>query len=432
MTARTSSTFVERLRKSGLVPASTLDAAIERAGSESADDLVRLLIAESFLTRFQADRLLAGKYKGFRLGPYTIRDRLGSGGMGQVYLAEHEAMRRQVALKVLMAGHENDVARHRFLREARAAATLDHPNIVRIFDLDRDGSPQFLVMEYIDGPSLQDLVSGDGPLPIARAVDLAVQVANGLQHAHDRGFVHRDIKPANILVDRAGVARILDFGLVRETADTDSQLTGQLGNLGSILGTADYLAPEQAVDSSQVDIRADVYSLAATLYFLLSGHTLFPAAKTGQKLMWQQWREPVPLAEHRPDLPPGLPEIVHKALAKDRTHRHATPAEFAAALAPFGLGRVPESKLRVRPHQGLIGHPTPPPLQVLRPTVAEVALDTLSDHRPAVEVPQSPPMPEANIPARPGVSYTVAALIGIGSAILAIGVVAILLAFKAI
>ena len=200
--------------------------------------------------------------------------------MGQVYLAEHARMRRLVALKVLPVFSSDDhVARERFFREARAAGTLDHPNIVRVFDLCQEGKLLYLVMEYVEGVSLQAVVGRYGPMPVEAACHYARQVAFGLQHAHELGFVHRDIKPANLLVDRLGVAKILDLGLVRSEADREAGLTKQLDN--RILGTADYVAPEQAMDSSEVDIRADIYSLGATLYFLLAGRTAVPGGANG-------------------------------------------------------------------------------------------------------------------------------------------------------
>jgi serine/threonine-protein kinase len=215
--------------------------------------------------------------------------------MGQVYLAEHITMRRLVALKVLPPYSFDDaVARERFFREARAAGTLDHPNVVRVYDLCQEGKLLFLVMEYVEGVSIQTVVSRHGPLPVAAACHYARQVAFGLQHAFELGFVHRDIKPANLLLDPQGVVKILDLGLVRSEAEVNVGLTKQLDNK-SILGTADYVAPEQAVDSSRVDIRADVYALGATLYFMLAGRPLFPEGRTAQKLVWQQIKEPVPV-----------------------------------------------------------------------------------------------------------------------------------------
>ena len=358
--------LIDRIRKSGLVSPSDLhtflaDPRSDPNGGSSRHILDRLTEAH-LITKFQADRLGAGKYKGFVLGSYTILDRLGAGGMGQVFLAEHAAMRRFVALKVLPGNVcEDDIARERFLREARAAATLDHPNIVRVFDMNREGKLLYLVMEYVEGVSLQALVEKDGRRSIAAAASYAQQVALGLQHAHERGHVHRDIKPGNLLVDRAGVARLLDLGLVRSESDGDSKLTSQLGGGRTILGTVDYLAPEQALDSSNVDIRADIYSLGATLYFLLAGHPVFPEGRAGQKLMWQQWRDPTPIDTLRPDVPPALAAIVHRALAKKREDRFQSPQEMAEALAPWVGGLVPPNGglIAAPPHRPFLGRSAP-------------------------------------------------------------------------
>ena len=345
-TLATTPELIERIRKSGLVPISELQAFLSNfepsSNGKNPSDFLDGLIANHLLTRFQAERLFAGKYKGFMLGSYTILDRLGAGGMGQVFLAEHAAMRRFVALKVLPGNvYEDDTARERFFREARAVAALDHPNIVSVFDMNREGKLLYLVMEYVEGVSLQAVIEKDGRQSPAAAASYAQQMAFGLQHAHERGLVHRDIKPGNTLVDRAGLARLLDLGLVRSESDGDSKLTSPLGGGRSILGTVDYLAPEQALDSSAVDIRADIYSLGATLYFLLAGHPLFPEGRAGQKLMWQQSREPAPIDQLRPEVPAGLAAVVHQALAKKRTERFQTPLEMAIALTPWVSGLVP-------------------------------------------------------------------------------------------
>ncbi len=342
--------LLDRVRRSGLVaPADLATFLADQPAGELAtlppNALLDRLIADKLLTPYQADRLAAGKYKGFLLGGYVILDKIGTGGMGQVFLAEHAAMRRRVAIKVLPAPvAEDPIARERFHREARSAAALDHPNIIRVFDMNREGRLLYLVMEYSEGITLLALVSKGGRLSVAAAADYARQVAVGLQHAHEGGMVHRDIKPNNLLVDRAGVVRILDLGLVRSLADADSKLTSQIG-ANSILGTADYLAPEQAVDSSTVDIRADIYGLGATLYFLLAGHPMFPEGKTAQKLMWQQWKDPTPIDDLRPGVPAGLGQALRKALAKKPDDRFQTPQQFADALAPYAQVTAPASGL---------------------------------------------------------------------------------------
>jgi len=327
-----------RIDRSGLAPTSDVAEYIagltQPAGGWTPPDLLEQLVAGRLLTSFQADCIAAGKYKGFVLGPYVILDKIGGGGMGQVYLAEHAEMRRLVAVKVLpVPVGEDTVARERFLREARAVAALNHPNIIRVHDLNREGRLLYLVMEYLVGLNLHDLVQRIGKLSAPFAVHVTRQIALALQHAHELGLVHRDVKPANVMIGPEGNAKLLDLGLVRSEADVDSKLTAQYGN--AILGTADYLAPEQAVDSSKVDIRADIYSLGATAYYLFAGRPLFPDGRTGQKLMWQQWKEPTHLMLLRPDLPDGLADVIHKAVAKKREHRWQTPQEFLDALADF-------------------------------------------------------------------------------------------------
>lgn len=341
--------LVERIRRSGLVPPDRLEGfltGLAASGNDPADvpDLLARLVDAGMITHFHADRLAAGKYKGFILGSYLILELIGSGGMGQVYLAEHTSMKRLVALKVLPVvaadSVEDKVARERFLREARVAATLDHPNIVRVFDLCQEGRLMYLVMEYVEGVSLQAMVAKTGPLPVAAAANYARQVAFGLQHAHELGCVHRDIKPANLLIDRAGVAKILDLGLVRSESDADNGLTRKLDHKG-VLGTADYVAPEQAVDSSNVDPRADIYSLGATLYFLLAGRPLFPEGRTAQKLVWQQIRDPAPINRIRTEVPEELALIIHKMIQKKPADRYASATEVFEALEPWAQEAVP-------------------------------------------------------------------------------------------
>jgi eukaryotic-like serine/threonine-protein kinase len=331
----TADVLFDHLRKSGIIPLDRLDDVVGTTGpSASVKSILTRLVSEGLLTPFQADRVQVGKYKGFVLGGYIILDRLGGGGMGQVYLAEHSAMRRHVALKVLpYASAADQVARERFLREARAAATLNHPNIIKVHDLRRDGYLFYLVMEFVEGNSLAHHIARGGPLSPYAAADYARQVAYGLQHAHEHGLVHRDIKPANLLLCRDGTVKVLDLGLVRSEADAESKLTEKVGK--AILGTADYLAPEQAVDSSKVDIRADIYSLGATLYYLLAGRPMFPDGRTAQKLMYQQLKEPTPIRDLRPDVPEGLAAVLDRTIRKKADERFEEPKFLADALAEW-------------------------------------------------------------------------------------------------
>ncbi|MCE9566110.1 MAG: serine/threonine protein kinase [Planctomycetes bacterium] len=339
--------LLDRVSRSGVVPAEKLQGLFDELAElgqppRTPNEMIERLIEAGLITRFHGEKFAIGKYKGFQLGSYLILDQLGSDGVGQVYLAHHVNMNRLVALKALSPqAYENDpIAKERFYREARAAGTLDHPNIVHVFDLCQDGKLLYLVMEYVDGASLQAIVSQHGPLEVSTAVHYARQVAFGLQHAHELKFVHRDIRPANMLLDRGGVVKILDFGLVRSEADETGELTRQAVDR-SILGTEDYIAPEQAVDSSKVDIRADIYSLGATLYFMLTGQTLFPDCPAGEKMIWQQVKNPTPINKLRPEVPLKLAGVVHKMLRKKPEERFSTPTEVFEALTPFIADEVP-------------------------------------------------------------------------------------------
>lgn len=339
--------FLDLVRRSGVIEEKRLGGLLERLRSQSLlggnpRSVADQLIQEGVLTPFQVEQLLQGRWRRFTIGKYKVLERLGSGGMGSVYLCEHTLMRRRVALKVLPASRAKDSSSlERFYREARAVAALDHPNIVRAYDIDSDDNLHFLVMEHVDGSSLQEMVkrSGTGMDPI-RAAHYIRQAALGLQHAHEAaGLVHRDIKPGNILVDRNGIVKILDMGLARFFHDEEDPLTRKYDE--NILGTADYLSPEQAIDSHMVDIRSDIYSLGGTFYYCLTGKTPFTEGSVAQKLIWHQQRHPKPISEYRSDVPSGLIAIVEKMMAKHPDHRFQTPQEVADALAPWTQTPIP-------------------------------------------------------------------------------------------
>lgn len=334
----------ELLRKTRLLADEQIDGYL--AQHDGADDPAAVLEKmrdDGLLTPFQADQILKGRHKGFILGKYRLLDRIGMGGMGQVYLAEHMTMRRRVAVKVLPPNRsENPFARERFLREARAAALLEHPNLVRAHDLETDGDVTYLVMDYIDGTTLHDLIMRRGPQPVVRVAHFLKMVAQGLQAVHERLLVHRDIKPANLLMDRVGVVRLLDLGLVRSELDDDALTRGEGAK---VVGTADYLAPEQAVSSSKVDGRADLYALGCTAYFLLTGEPPFQAEKLSQKLIAHQVAEPKPLHQIRPEVPVEFSEVIMKLLAKKPEDRHQSAAEVIAKLLPWTSEPYPEPTL---------------------------------------------------------------------------------------
>ena len=256
---------------------------------------------------------------------YKIGRYLGAGGMGQVYQAEHRIMDRVVALKII---HRNLSRRprvvQRFRQEVRAAARLSHPNIVAAYDAEQAGDIHFLVMEFVDGVSLDRLIARRGPVEPAHACHFIRQAARGLQHAFEMGMVHRDIKPQNLMLNRMGQVKILDFGLARLAHESDvaperaeTAVGPGLTRLGDIIGTPDYMAPEQAFDSSQADIRADIYSLGCTLYFLLAGMTPFGGETAKTKLLLQRHQTPEPIVKRRGDLAPALVSLLEKMMAKE-------------------------------------------------------------------------------------------------------------------
>jgi serine/threonine protein kinase len=342
----TTEEFLELVRKSEVVEEKKLATYLEKARAaqtlpNNPAVMAGVLVRDGLLTNFQAEQFLQGRWRRFSLGKYKVLERLGAGGMGTVYLCEHKLMRRRVAVKVLPAAKADDSSSlDRFYREARAVAALDHPNIVRAYDIDQDDKLHFLVMEHVDGSSLQEIVKKTGPMDVLRACHYIRQAALGLQHAHETaGIVHRDIKPGNILVDRNGIVKVLDMGLARFFHDEEDVLTKKYDE--NVLGTADYLAPEQALDSHSVDIRADIYSLGATFYFCLTGRTPFAEGSVAQKLIWHQTRQPKSIRLLRPETPEGIVALIERMMAKDPAQRPQLPIELADALAPWTQTPIP-------------------------------------------------------------------------------------------
>jgi DNA-binding beta-propeller fold protein YncE len=271
---------------------------------------------------------------------YRVVRLLGAGGMGAVYEAEHLVMQRPVALKVIRrALTARADARERFRREVRAAARLSHPNIVATTDAEDAGETHFLVMEYVEGTDLGRVVQERGPLPVDRACDYIRQAAVGLQYAFEQGMVHRDLKPHNLMLTPDGRVKILDFGLARFASQAASA-AGVTGT-GMVLGTVDYMAPEQADSAREADIRSDIYSLGCTLYHLLAGQPPFPTGSPLQRVMAHREKKPQPLTELRPDLPEGFMPVLERMMAKNPRHRYQTPAAAALALEGFVLEKAP-------------------------------------------------------------------------------------------
>ena len=321
--------------------------------------LARELVRRDWVTPYQANQIFQGKGDQLVLGPYLLREKLGEGAMGQVLKGFHPRLRRTVAIKTLQLSLvASPKARERFYREVRLAAQLDHPHIVRALDADEVEGRLFLVMEYVEGTNLSAILKQSGPMPILDAADYIRQAALGLQHAFERGIVHRDIKPSNLMrvggkpdarpagdpeqtgrwqdgVPLPAMIKILDFGLARFESEGDQSVAGRLTQFGKILGTVDYMAPEQAVDSRSADIRADIYSLGCTLYTLLSAQPAFAGDDLGAKILARQEGEPPNVRYWRPEAPEALAEVVLKMMARIPADRYQAPAEVAAALSPF-------------------------------------------------------------------------------------------------
>lgn len=330
--------FVDYVERSGLVDAPTLQTALESIkaaqGGElpaDADLLANLLIEKKLLTLWQVERLMEKKYRAFFLGKYRILRLIGSGGMSTVYLAEHKLMHRQRAIKVLPRKRVKDSSYlARFHLEAQATSQLDHPNIVRCYDVDNEGDTHYIVMEYIEGKDLNTIVKQEGHLPLELACNYIAQSAEGLAHAHEKSLIHRDVKPANLLVDTKGIVKILDLGLALFCDNEQASLTVEHNE--NVLGTADYLAPEQAVNSHRIDHKADIYGLGCSLYFVLTGRPPFPEGTLAQRIAKHQTQMPEDIRKLRPDCPRDLADICTKMMQKRPEKRYANMREVAIAL----------------------------------------------------------------------------------------------------
>ena len=319
----------------GLAGSTSLDLLAERAAGDLSG-LARLLVKAGKLTPYQAEALMQGKARGLVIGPCLVLERRGQGGMGVVFKARHRESGRVVALKILLPsfGRDRDAVA-RFRREFEIAARIDHPNVVAALEASEDRGVQFLTMEYVEGHDLNELVKSVGPLPIKQALHCAIQAARGLAAAHALGIVHRDVKPGNLMLDKVGLVRVLDLGLARVIESTGALTMGAATGLtrsGAYLGTADYLAPEQADDPKKATHRADVYALGCTIHYLLTGRPPFGRGTILQQLMAHQ-NEPAPsLLDARDDVPDPLEHIYLEVMAKGPDERPGSMAEVAARL----------------------------------------------------------------------------------------------------
>jgi WD40 repeat protein/tRNA A-37 threonylcarbamoyl transferase component Bud32 len=321
--------------------------------------LGRELLQRRWLTAYQLNQLLLGRTADLTVGPYLLLERLGEGGAGQVFKARHRRLDKLVALKLIRKNLLTDPeVVGRFQREIHILSQLDHPNIVHAYDSGSSGASHYLAMEFVEGTDLGRLVKKGGRMPVEQACAYILQAARGLAHAHERGLVHRDIKPHNLIMSvRDGLVKVADLGLARlprtmgqeATVLRDVQTTGTLTPENAVLmGTADYLAPEQALDFHAADIRADIYSLGCTFYYLLTGQPPFPGGNLAQKVA-KHLQGDMPAVEGlRSDLPAGLAALLRKMLARKPEDRYQTPADVVGALAPFAGASAERAGQRIK------------------------------------------------------------------------------------
>jgi serine/threonine-protein kinase len=336
-------------------------------------DLARDLLQRNWLTPYQINQIFQDRGAELVLGDYLLLERLGEGGMGQVFKARGRQEGRVVALKLIRKEQtSNRDTISRFHREIHIACQMSHPNIVGAIDDVEVGGTRFFVMEYVEGSDLGKRVKKQGPLPVIEVCHYLRQAALGLAHSSQLGLVHRDIKPSNLLLTYPpeskstgiGLVKILDMGLARADAG-DEEVLKTLTVAGTVMGTPDFMAPEQALDPHNVDVRGDLYSLGCTGYYLLTGRVPFPGGSLVQKLERHRTAEPRPLQELRPDIPAAVAAIIHKLMAKHPRDRYQTPEDLVKALnVVLGIREQPPSRLPVPPS------PTPhssPNAQMLEP-----------------------------------------------------------------
>lgn len=338
--------FLHTVVRSGLLDREEVTAALQTIPAEQEQDAFVVadhLVRTGKLSRFQARKLLAGIYRGLLFGPFQVLSLIGKGGMGKVFLARDSRDGMLRALKILPPEKARSKERllARFLREMELSQRVLHPHLCRTYEAGQLHGVYYLIMEFIPGQTLSRTVNSQGPLPIARAARLMAEVAAGLDHAHHLGLIHRDLKPSNIMITPHDHAKVLDLGLaLMEGEQTDDPSV--TGGQGYVVGTMDYIAPEQTYDPTAVDGRADLYSLGCTLYFALTGRPPFPGGSSLEKIRRQRKEEPEPLRSLLPEIPPGFAALVQQMMAKDPKCRLATAQEVEEKLRAWTEGSPPQ------------------------------------------------------------------------------------------
>jgi serine/threonine protein kinase len=350
--------FLRTLNKSELVAEDRVAWIVNQIPAEERSDARKIadrFIATDALTPFQAQKLLDGISTGLRLGRYVIRSPIARGGMGTVYLAKDGRKDRLVAIKIMSPQRAKEGKRHllRFQREIELTRKLDHRNIAQAVDVGLEHGIHYLVLEYIPGKTLNKLVQENGPLAVDRAARIFVDVADGLTHAHSQGVIHRDLKPANIMVLPRDKAKVLDLGLalIHGERSEDIEL---LGGRGYLVGSIDYMAPEQTRDPTLVDARADLYALGCSIYYAVTGKAPFAETPAKEKVKAQRQQMPMPLTQRNPAVPEGFARIVERLMAKQPDDRPASAAEARALLLPWSEG-TPTSEATFLPVNPEVG-----------------------------------------------------------------------------
>ena len=356
MAEQTSTDLIRELEEFHLLDARRVGEVRRKVAGKDKDVPPRVLannlLRQGWLTAYQAQELVRGRGADLVVGNYVLMQQLGEGGMGVVWKARNWQTGKVVALKLIKKTRlDSPKSVKRFLREIETASQLSHPSIVAALDAGNVGERHYYAMEFVEGSDLARQVKKMGPLPVEQACVYIRQAAEGLQHANERGIVHRDIKPHNLLVTATGGGpdepvvfrvKILDMGLARIVRpEDDEDQPSMLTEAGLLMGTVDYLAPEQAKDARSVDIRADLYSLGCTFYFLLTSKPPFPGGSAPERLERHQKEPPPPVELQRPDVPPAVAAIVHKLLAKQPADRYQTPAELINALTAVLAKKAP-------------------------------------------------------------------------------------------
>lgn len=437
--------FVANVQRSRLVGADDLQRARDATPTEPSSDaavrLARALIAQGSLTSYQARKILAGATRGFFLGDYRILRALGSGGMGKVYLASRGSDGLRVAIKVLPPSQAQGQALARFRREMDLSRRAAHPNLARTIEVGQDRNVHFMVLEYVPGESLYQLVKHPrgGPLRVTDAARYFLKVIDGLEAAHAVGLVHRDIKPSNLMVTPDGDARILDMGLARLIDDTEGGLTRH----NVVIGTLDYASPEQLGDAANADQRSDLYSLGCTIYFALAGDPPFAGGDVINKIFKQRLDDPEPLEKVAKGVPAAFAAVVRKLMAKAPDDRYQSAGELRRDLARWADPSVVRAILGAEAETARAFRPPPPEiedddLRTLEPSSGSFSLASLRDlgsseaapapmHRPPPppKVAVSAPMPRASGRVSPADEARWLVLFVVGTTLLGLVVVAI-------